>query len=530
MKKNILFLSLIFFLNLPAFVFAQAGMLDRTFGYGGINCTEWGGNWVPEGSMLIRPDDKIVLTTYHFTRNETDLFFTRWTKDGIRDTTFGMFGVVKFDMGLNEYVNGKAALTPSGKFVIPGGARFYSSDSNDSTHFILFRFNSDGTIDSSFNNCGYIIWEDAEYRNSPGVVVQDDEKIILALNAYGTGNALLVRYNIDGTEDVTFGNNGRVSLSNGISQIALQDDGKIVILSIVLNGSEGDIMLLRFNSDGSVDNTFGNNGITTLRIPTTNEVCSDIAFDSYGRIIVAGSSRYHEREPDMNISFLTARFLNNGKPDSTFNGSGFVKTSADENSNINIAKRVFVQPDNKVIVGGITFKAEGGYSIAMLRYNEDGTRDMNFGYYGLVVLDMYYVNDIYDVKLQSNNKIILSGSVTGTSEFAQVLARYRNNVTDVEEEDLPVSFMLSQNYPNPFNPTTMRKYSIPANANVETHGRVSLRMYNVLGEEVATLVNEKQSPGEYSVQFNATDLPSGVYFYTLHVGDFVETRKMILLK
>ncbi len=99
-----------------------------------------------------------------------------------------------------------------------------------------------------------------------------------------------------------------------------------------------------------------------------------------------------------------------------------------------------------------------------------------------------------------------------------------------DNETLAKHFELKQNYPNPFNPVTTIKYSIPTNVGVETHGRASLRIYNVLGEEVATLVNQRQAPGNYSVQFNASNLPSGVYFYTLRVGDFVATKKMILLK
>ncbi len=100
-------------------------------------------------------------------------------------------------------------------------------------------------------------------------------------------------------------------------------------------------------------------------------------------------------------------------------------------------------------------------------------------------------------------------------------------ITDVaSNEELPGKFKLEQNYPNPFNPMTTIKYSIPANAGAPT----SLRIYNVLGKEIATLVNKIQSPGNYSVQFNASDLPSGVYYYTLRVGEFAETKKMLLLK
>ncbi len=101
---------------------------------------------------------------------------------------------------------------------------------------------------------------------------------------------------------------------------------------------------------------------------------------------------------------------------------------------------------------------------------------------------------------------------------------------DESSEEVPDKFTLYQNYPNPFNPTTTIKYSIPNIAGVETQNLASLRIYNVLGEEVATLVNEKQAPGNYSVQFDASNLSSGVYFYKLQYGNFVATKKMILLK
>ena len=89
----------------------------------------------------------------------------------------------------------------------------------------------------------------------------------------------------------------------------------------------------------------------------------------------------------------------------------------------------------------------------------------------------------------------------------------------------PISgFKLAQNYPNPFNPATTIKYSLPENS------FVTLKVYNILGKEVATLVNEEKSTGIYEVSFNATNLPSGIYFYTIHAGKLMETKKMILIK
>ena len=98
-------------------------------------------------------------------------------------------------------------------------------------------------------------------------------------------------------------------------------------------------------------------------------------------------------------------------------------------------------------------------------------------------------------------------------------------------KNLPREFQLEQNYPNPFNPTTKIKYSIP---NVETHrdASVLLVIYDILGNKIVTLVNEKQTPGDYSVEFDAGKhgLSSGVYFYQLKAGNFIQTKKLILLK
>jgi hypothetical protein len=106
-----------------------------------------------------------------------------------------------------------------------------------------------------------------------------------------------------------------------------------------------------------------------------------------------------------------------------------------------------------------------------------------------------------------------------------------NNPTlvDPPNNNLPIEFLLSQNYPNPFNPSTTIRYSIP------TSSLVTLKVYDVLGNMVSTLVNEEKPKGRYEVNFsttgeNAYNLPSGIYFYRLQAGSYVETKKMILLK
>jgi len=105
-------------------------------------------------------------------------------------------------------------------------------------------------------------------------------------------------------------------------------------------------------------------------------------------------------------------------------------------------------------------------------------------------------------------------------------------VTSVEkQEEIPREFSLLQNYPNPFNPSTKIKFTIPTNVILsEAKNLVILKVYGVLGNDVATLFNEDLPGGEYEVEFNANGLTSGVYFYQLKAGSLIETKKMILIK
>ncbi len=153
-----------------------------------------------------------------------------------------------------------------------------------------------------------------------------------------------------------------------------------------------------------------------------------------------------------------------------------------------------------------------------------------------LVVPRYIAPDSETAVFRRDTVRVTDGAVSLALTGFPVLIKGLEFVEVESGNSLPREFTLSQNYPNPFNPTTTIKYSIPNIGGVETlftesggHA-TSLRVYDILGEEVATLVNEKQTPGDYAVQFDAGDLPSGVYFYTLRVGGFVSAKKMLLLK
>jgi hypothetical protein len=126
---------------------------------------------------------------------------------------------------------------------------------------------------------------------------------------------------------------------------------------------------------------------------------------------------------------------------------------------------------------------------------------------------------------------LYTGYITVTSNDIQnpfviiPVTLFTGKASSVQNQDgVPENYSLEQNYPNPFNPSTTIKYSIPSS------GYITLKVFDVLGNEIATLVNEEKPAGTYKVEFEAESFSSGIYFYKLLAGDFIETKKMILLK
>jgi hypothetical protein len=141
-------------------------------------------------------------------------------------------------------------------------------------------------------------------------------------------------------------------------------------------------------------------------------------------------------------------------------------------------------------------------------------------------------NAVYPIKIKAEKvsieiKDAITGKVLGTVEDGKELVITDQAVTKISVsggESIPTEFSLNQNYPNPFNPTTKISYNVPQESNV------TLKVFNSLGEEVITLVNENQQAGKYELNFNSTGLASGMYLYKIQAGSFTQTKKMILMK
>lgn len=151
----------------------------------------------------------------------------------------------------------------------------------------------------------------------------------------------------------------------------------------------------------------------------------------------------------------------------------------------------------------------------------DGNENMLWQHFGLgskTIIDSIVVLWPYG---QTERKQVVRNAVVNTSI---TIDECLIGIEKISSE-IPEHFSLSQNYPNPFNPTTTIKFALPT-----SHKGVRLVIYDILGKEVTTLVNEQLQPGEYSVTWDASDYPSGIYFYTIIAGDYIESKKIILIK
>ncbi len=591
-------------------------------------------------------------------------------QDGSLDYSFGTSGLKNIDFGLtNEYAH-TLAIQNDGKIIV--GGKTYNGTSYD---FALIRLNADGSLDNTFGTGGYVVTSVQSGNDFiKSIKIQSDGKILVAGTSYfGTWiqDFCLIRYNSNGTLDKSFGSNGIVitdlgSVSEFANSLVIQSDGKIVVAGHTTIGTQYDFAVVRYNSNGSLDNSFGTNGIVKTNIGTSNDEAYAVALQPDGKILVAGGS-YN----GSNFDFALVRYNSDGSLDNTFNSSG--KYTSDFYSSYDMAYSVFTQADGKIIISGTVENTGSNRDFASIRLNSVGSVDNSFGTNGKVSVNMMTTNDFcYSSVLQSDNKILLCGytdyslsilrlnsdgsidysfdydgkvltAVGGSwnepnsiaiqtdgkivvagngyynnmmvSTYDFVITRYTNisllpveltsfnakfkmnNVelnwtTETEvnnfgfnveckmynEEwktigfvkgsgnsntpkeysfidksptsgklkyrlkqidndgsftysneievdiDIPKVFELYQNYPNPFNPTTKIMFTLTKG------GETTLRVYDILGREVATLVNEVKEAGNYEVTFDGGKISDGVYYYTLKSGDFKQTMKMTLIK
>src|SRR5688572_20480916 len=337
---------------------------------------------------------------------------------GDLDTSFNSTGKVISDFNTSPDGATSLVIQPDGKIVTVG---YTSVGTNYS--FALTRHMPDGSLDSSFGGTGKVTTDFAPgYEFGSSVVLQPDGKIIVAGNKYSPpqyDNAL-IRYMPDGSLDTTFGMGGKVEHTigqgdGGINSIQLQPDGKIVACGIATNNAfSREFAIARYNSDGSVDATFGMAGIVLFDFATSSDFAFALAIQLDGKIVVGGSTG---QDPAYDFGLLRLDSL--GNVDSTFGTNGTVVT--DFGRPDEWANALVIQPDGKIILCGYSGSP---YQVAMASYEVNGTLDVTFNGTGKVLTSASSHDEGYAIALQIDGKIVVSGMARNGSNQEFSILRY----------------------------------------------------------------------------------------------------------
>ncbi len=444
MKKIVTFIFCL--LNVVANCFAQAGSLDNTFGVGGIVTTDFGSNDAGR-SVALQSDGKLVVAGNSYMVSGDKIgALARYNTDGTLDNTFDSDGKVTTVVGdlSTEFIS--VAIQNDGKIVTVGGT--INTDSSlyyyRSMDLAVVRYKSDGSLDTTFSNDGKIVIVIDHTCTLSSVVIQADGKILAV--GYKNWDVVIVRFNSNGTLDNSFDTDGIAIRSLGWyalypNSVRVQSDNKILVAGNHGSGLGSNLFLARYNPDGSPDLTFNSVGYIITSTTITNYGYS-VCQQSNGKIIVAGciyNGNY--------IQFSVIRYNTNGSVDSTFGSGGIITTSFTGYDAVGYS--AVIQSDDKIIVAGETFTTVSYVEFALARYTSNGTLDNSFGTGGKVITNISNGAEMgYSVLLQNDNKIAVAGFTDNNStDWDFAIARFNNNsVTEIEESNNvgPVNI-----FPNP---------------------------------------------------------------------------------
>ena len=355
--------------------------------------------------------------------------------DGDLDPLFGSGGMVMTDLNRSTDLATAVAVQTDGKLVVVGTA--YKQNDFSDEDFVVTRYNTDGTLDVTFGRGGKVRTDFPGLAAEPSsVVIQPDGKIVVAGGAFPLfvflGDFKVVRYNPNGSLDRSFGDNGIVTSSfpgqgSYALGLALQPDGKIIAVGTDYvnfttdDSSDTDFALARYNPDGTPDATFGGQGQVTTDFDGFNDDAFSILLQKDGKLVAVGSAK----NPTNFYDFAAARYLSDGAIDTTFGVAGKVRTDFGDH-NFDQARSAVLQRDGKIVAAGFAVSQNGGVqNFAIARYDSNGVLDPSFSSDGLMQISFgSCCQSANKVLLQRDGKIVTVGfpnSESSDSDF--VLAR-----------------------------------------------------------------------------------------------------------
>lgn len=497
MKK---LLHILFFLTSFLSVKAQPGSLDLSFdsdgiAMAGISATNRG------RALVIQTDGKIVLAGYSYV-SSYEFALIRVNTNGSLDNSFSIDGKQTTDISAYDDYATCMALQGDGKILVAGYAQGLSD-------FEMTRYNIDGSLDNTFDGDGKVTTTIGSVYPAicNSIAIQSDGKIILA-GSFNLGLAI-VRYNTDGSLDNTFDSDGIESIYfpfvGVVNSIAVQPDGKILLAGYTYSGSNNNFAIVRINIDGSLDNTFDGDGKATTDFFGFDDKGYSMKLQSDGKILVSGFASTSASV----IDFALVRYNSDGSLDNSFDLDGKVVT--DFAGSQDYCYSMALQSDGKITMAGSVVSSITEFGI--IRYDSTGSLDLTFDVDGKVTTSLGTNCEAYAIGIQSDDKIVVGGNMNpvGISEFT--IARYSSTPLKINENMNNSQLKI---FPNP----TSSKINLSFNKNISN---ASLKITNSTGQLIFT----QQNLSGNNFTFDVSTFANGIYFLELNDGEIISRTKFI---
>ena len=493
------------------------GDLDPTFDHDGINITPIGTSNAFGRSMVIQPDGKTIVACIANNGTDSDFAITRFTTDGDLDTSLDGDGIVMTDFDGKSDIAEAIALDEFNRIIVGGYI-----DSGDGFGFAVARYLSDGTLDETFGDSGLVTKMIGVTGFCKSLAVQQDNKIVLGgyvLDPVSlTNEFMLMRFNTNGTLDSTFHGNGIVQTNMGIgaavaNAILIQPDKKIVLAGQVLNDAtlRWQIGIARYNEDGSTDDTWDQDGLVFTGLDQADFTINAVVMDANKKIIVGG---YFGTAPSNNL-FAVARYHLNGQLDETFGDEGILLGSyGAQNNQVNT---IVIQPDEQILIAGSSLQGNRDL-FAIARLDPDGAFDETFGDEGVVRPVIEQNDGINGMALQQDGKLVVAGESFNGQRFSIAVARIETGLTTRVVDPAPQVINVAI-YPNPVAENFTLSYQLIQSNSVQ------IVLYDASGSLIKVFANRSsQAPGDYQEMFELPkSISAGTYFLVIQHGHEVRT-------
>ena len=501
-------LTIYFLLFCMMTVHAQVGNLDAGFSGDGKLMTPVGNGMDIAYGVVVQANNRIVAVGMTHSGGSDNFAIVRYLTDGTLDLSFSGDGIVDIDFDGGSDEARDVLLLPNGNILVGGTARI-----GGDLDFAFVLLDPNGELISAFDGDGLMTFDFNDTDDKLSRIALHGDRI------YAVGSWLhnseeeyaIAAFKLNGAPETAFSGDGKLVFDVGAgadiaSSIAVQLDDKILVAGYTGVGFAKEFCVVRFKTDGSLDNTFSTDGIVIPDVGTIDDRAYAIAIQDDQKIVVAGSS-YGETGYD----FALVRLLSDGNIDIDFGDDGYTVETI--GPFFDDARDMVLQPDGKILVTGYAAQAASDADFGLARFTRDGVLDNTFSSDGKVITIIgsgESEDEAHAIALQPDGKIVIVGEAensSGNLDFA--LARYLSGIVTSIDEDVIVLEQLKL-FPIPAHSTLNASFSIDRERILEfSITDIAGRILDIVQD------NRSFSAGHHTLSFNlpASILPSTYFLY-----------------